>query len=226
MENARASPMWIRSWRQYLGYYRGSRLRLFIVSVLALFQAILLIPVALIVARAFDRTIPSKDSTGLIYAGLGILLLYLLSHALILLTRHQTLKISKAAIQSFRDDLLRKVYALSRNYHTRGDRQKLHNHIVQDTERLDVMTNAVIAFLFPSALMSLALAGVLASLNLRLALLLAAVLPFLFFAGRILGNKFRAYVKRFHEKFEGFSKGMHFILKTIDLTRTVSAEEK
>lgn len=214
----------MQAWRHYFGYYRGFRLRLTLVSAVALFQATLLIPVALIVRNAFDRMIPAKDLHGLVLAGMGILGLYLLSHCLVLFTRHQTLKISKAAIQRFRDDLLRKVYSLSREYHTRGDRQKLHNHLVQDTERLDVMTNAAISFLFPSALMSLALAAVLVYLNAWLFLLLLLVLPVLFLAGRFLGRKFRGHVKRFHETFESFSKGMHFILRMVDLTRTVSAE--
>lgn len=215
-----------QAWRHYFGYYRGFRLRLGLVSAVALFQATLLVPVALIVRNAFDRMIPAKDFHGLVLAGAGILGLYAFSHTLVLFTRYQTLKISKAAIQRFRDDLLRKVYALSRNYHTRADRQKLHTHIVQDTERLDVMTNAAITFLFPSALMSLALAAVLAYLNAWLFLLLLLVLPVLFLAGRFIGRKFRRHVKRFHEKFEGFSKGMHFILRMIDLTRTVSAEDR
>lgn len=213
-----------QAWRHYFGYYRGFRLRLVAVSAVALFQATLLVPVALIVRRAFDRMIPEKDFHALLMAGAGILGLYLLSHGLVLWTRHQTLKISKAAIQRLRDDLLNKVFTLSRNFHTRYDRQKLHNHIVQDSERLDVMTNAAITFLFPSALMSLALGAVLAYLNPWLFLLLLFVLPILFLAGRILGRRFRRHVKGFHEKFEGFSKGMHFILRMIDLTRTVSAE--
>ncbi len=213
-----------QAWRQYAHYYRGFRFRLLGVFLLALFQATVLIPVALIVRYAFDHIIPNRDFSTLLWSGAAILLLYLFSHALILLTRYQTLKISKTAIQGFRDDLLLKVYQFSRAYHTKMDRQKLHNHLVQDTERVDVMTNAALTFLFPSVLMSLALGLILAYLNFSLFLLLLGVLPCLFFVGRKIGKKLHAYVQGFHRHFEGFSKGMHFILRMMDLTRTVAAE--
>ncbi len=218
--------MGFQAWRRYAHYYRGFRFRLFLVFLLALFQATVLVPVALIVRYAFDHVIPERDFSTLLGAGAAILALYLFSHALVLLTRYQTLKISKTAIQGFRDDLLLKVYQFSRSYHTQMDRQKLHNHLVQDTERVDVMTNAALTFLFPSALMSVALGLILAYLNFWLFLLLLGVLPCLFLVGRIIGNKLHRYVQSFHRHFEGFSKGMHFILSMMDLTRTVAAENQ
>ncbi len=217
--------MYLAAWRHYLRLYQGLKARLVGISFLSLFQATLLIPVAWLIRQAFDRYIPQKDFIGLIHVSLVMLAIYLSSNALILFTRHQTLGITKIAIQRYRDELVQKIFTLSRSYYTQADQQKLHTGIVQDSERLDVMTNAVISHLLPSALMSLALGSILMALDFRLFLLLLVILPVLFLVGRILGRKFRLHVKAFHQKFENFSKGVAFILRMLDLTQLQTAED-
>ncbi len=211
-------------WRFYLGFYRGMKGRLAGISLLSMLQVLILVPVAYLVKRAFDEVIPQKNYAGLTYLCLIMLGCYLTSHLLTLFTRYQVLKFTKIAIQRIRDELIQKIYTLSRGFYTRTDRQHLHTTIVQDSERVDVMSSAIVTNFLPSLLLSGIMGLVLLFLDFPLFLLLALILPALFIIGRTLGNKLRHNVVAFHQKFENFSKGVAFILRMLDLTQIQTAE--
>jgi ABC-type bacteriocin/lantibiotic exporter with double-glycine peptidase domain len=211
-------------WEFYLEFYSGVRLRLALVTLRAVFQACLLIPLALLVRHIFDRAIPGHDFRSLAFCSLGMLGLYVCSSALILLNRHSALTITKDAIQRIRDELLKKIFRLPRSYYTQADRQQLHDIIVQDTERLDVMSNSLLSSFIPSFLLCGLLIGALIYLDFSLFAVLTALCPILYFSAQRLGRRFHAEMKVFHQKFEDFSSGIAFILRMLDLTRLQTAE--
>jgi len=100
----------------------------------------------------------------------------------------------------------------------------MHASIVQDTERLDVMTNALLALFLPALFITIALSAVLVYLNWRLFLILVVTLPFLIILSKVMGRRTRKKVDYFHRSFEKFSKGMLFVLKMMDFTRIQTAE--
>ncbi len=108
-------------------------------------QSALLVPIALLVRNAFDEQIPNGRTDALIATGAVVLLLYLGSSALGLLTRFITLKVTKRSITELRGALIDKVHSLPLSYFDEADVGTLHSTIVQDTERVDAMVNAVIA---------------------------------------------------------------------------------
>jgi len=87
------------------------------------------------------------------------------------------------------------------------------------------MTNALLADLLPASALSLGIALVLLSLNWRLFLMMAAVLPTNVLAGRLIGHKVRQRARHFNTSFERFSRGVLFVVRAMDLTHIHAAEE-
>ncbi|TMI85469.1 MAG: ABC transporter ATP-binding protein [Bacillati bacterium ANGP1] len=199
----------VPAWRDYARFYQTSH------------QALIF---TVLVADAFDKVIPNRDSGLLVLIGASILLLYVANAGVTLWVRHRTLSLTKIVIRRLREELLGKLYTLSRTYYTEADRSKLHASIVQDSERLDIMSYALVAQLLPAIVTSVALSVVLVILNWLLFLVMMGVTPFLFFASARIGGMVRESVKTFYRSFQTFSKGTLFVLQMMDLTRIQSGE--
>jgi ABC-type bacteriocin/lantibiotic exporter with double-glycine peptidase domain len=212
------------AWRYYTQFYKGFHRWLILSVAIAAAQSAVYLPIALLVRTVFDRVIPKHDFGLLLYIGLAILALYLVDAALTLYTRYLGLRITKHAIQRFRDELLKRLYTYSRSFYTEADRSQLHASVVQDTERLDVMTNALVVQFLPAFITSLALSAVLLILNWYLFLALISVLPVLYVLNLWLSRLVRERTRLFQRSFETFSKGVLFVLQMMDLTTIQSAE--
>src|SRR4051812_8965553 len=157
--------MTLRTWRAFARFFSDSR-RLVASSLLvSVVQSALLLPVAWLVKDVFDTQVPDGDEGGLVVSGALILVLYLASASLGLWTRYSALKAIKAAITRLRGDLMERVYAFPRAYFDRRSLGQLHSTIVEDSERVDVMANALVAQLLPAVIVSLGLGAILAVLN-------------------------------------------------------------
>jgi len=211
--------------RYYARFYRSSCATLVLDVLISVGRSLLILPVAFLVRYSFDTIIPAGDFGRLMLCGFGILALTLAGGGLTLWTRFVTLKITKEAIRRFRRELLKKLYALSRSYSSKANIGEIHGRIVQDTERLDIMSNALIAQLFPSLVTALGLCAVLVYLNPLLFLVLAAIAPLLYLLSRWLGRSVKASVRVFRKSFEDFSKGILSALQMMDLTRSRGAEQ-
>lgn len=212
------------AWRYYRQFYQGAYPALAASVLVAMVQGFVLLPVALLVRVAFDRAIPAHSVGLLVAAGGGVLALYLLNAAAGLWVRGTILDCTKRAIQRLRDDLLARIYSLSREEYSHADLGRLHTAFVQDTERLDTMSNALVAQLLPAVVTALVLGAVLVYLNWALFLVLAVTTPALLLCSRLLGRRVRERIRRFHRSFETFSSGIAFILRSLDLTTTQAAE--
>lgn len=217
--------MYLKSWRYYLQFYSGMKGKFFLTLGLSIFQAFFLLPVALLIRYSFDKVIPQGELHKLFLVSLIVLGLYLLSNAIALWTRKHILQINKLAIQRYRDELLKKVFSFSRSFYSQADRNKIHNSIVQDSERLDQMSNNLVILFLPSFFISIFLVAILLFLDWFLFLVLLGILPIIYFVGRLIGRKAKHHIKDFHHNFEKFNKGIAFILKTLDLAQVQTAED-
>lgn len=206
-------------------HLREFRFRLVGCVLLALVQSVNLMPVAWLVRRAFDRLIPARDSRGLMMLGAELLALIVVANVLTLTTRFASLRTTKRAIANMRSELVVRCYALPRAYYDTADRDRLHNLLVEDTQLVDVMLNALVANSLPSLVLSAALAAMLALLNWRLFLVLMIVFPVLLIVNRDLTARVKALVQSNREAFVDFSSGAHFLLTKMDLTKTHGVEE-
>ena len=212
-------------WRAYGRWFGGLRRVIALSVALALAQSVLLVPVALVVRHIFDETIPSGDRRELVLLGGVMLAFYLSSAALMLWTRWIAVRATKAAVTRLRRELIDRLYARPSGWFDQRDVGTLQSTIVQDSERLDTMSAALIALFLPSALIAAALAGALAYTNLTLFLLLATVLPVLVVVSRLLARRVRAITRVWQSDLDAYSTGTLLALRSMRFVRSHGLEE-
>jgi ABC-type bacteriocin/lantibiotic exporter with double-glycine peptidase domain len=214
----------LAAWRMFARTFDRSRRLLLASTGLAILQSAALVPVALVVQNVFDNLIPKRDVTGLVWSGVAVLGLYLVAGLLALCTRFLVLKSTKASITSLRGSLLERIYALPRAYFDRTSQGKLHAILVWDSERLDVMSNALVGSLMPAVIVAGGLSAILVILNPGLFAVLLAVVPLLLLVGRLLGTRVRGRVRTWRVAFEEFSSKNQLALRAMTLAKVQAAE--
>src|SRR3954452_20724329 len=213
-----------RRWGPYGRLFQGSGGLIPASVVISVVQSALLIPVAILVKRVFDTDIPSGDAGGVAVSGVLILVLYMASAALALLTRYLVLKATKAAITRVRVGLLERVYTLSRAYFDQHAAGTLHSIIVQDSERLDRVSNALVALVLPSVIVSLSLSVIAVVLNPLLFAALACVVPVMLVLSRLLARRVRVRTRSWQRAFDVFSSQTALALRAMTLIKVHGAE--
>lgn len=214
------------AWRYLGSFYRGQHRRIALSAVISAAQSLVIVPTLLLVRYVFDVAIPQANIRLLVLIGVGIFAFRLMNSAISLWIRSVNISIIKNGIFSLREDLLKRIYAFSRAAHTGLDQKTTHARVVQDTERLSNMSDALISRLIPALFTSLALCLVLLFLNWFLFLVMVSLFPALFLASRYTGKMVKEKVFRFQRAFEAFSKGTMFALRHMDLTRVQTAEDE
>ena len=161
----------------------------------------------------------------LVLVGCGIFALRLVNSAVSLWLRLAHLRITKEAVLQLREDLLLRLYVFSRSLYTTLDRNTMHAQIIQDSERLDVLSNQVVSKIMPAVFTGLVLLLVLAYLNWFLLLVMVLLAPVPLVANRATGRVVKRRVFAFQRAFDRFSKGMMLVRQNMDLTR-IQAFEK
>jgi ATP-binding cassette subfamily B protein len=203
---------------------RGSHAIAWASVAVAAAQALVLIPIALLVRHAFDESIPSGDAGEVTLIGAATLGLYLLSSALGLWARSIALRATKRSVTELRADLLAKLYSLPRSWFDQRDAAKVHGTIVQDSERIDQMTNSLVAQLLPTAVVALGLMAAMLVLNPLLFGLLALIAPLLLVCSAVVGRLVRRRTHEWREEFETFDSQTLFALRSITLTKAHGAD--
>ena len=214
------------AWRYFSQFYRGQRRRLALSAVISAAQSLFIVPTLLLVRYVFDVAIPQQNIRLLVLMGIGIFVFRLINSAVSLWIRFRNISTIKTVIFNLREDILNRVCNFSRAAHTQLDQKTTHARIVQDTERLGNMNDALISRLIPSLLASLVLCLILLFLNWYLFLIMITLFPVLFLTNRYTGKLVKKKVYAFQRSFEKFSKGVSFILRHIDLIRIQTAEEQ
>jgi ATP-binding cassette subfamily B protein len=212
------------AWKRYVEFYSGTRRWVLFAVVLGVAELAMVIPVPILIRSLFDEGIKNGRVEQIVETVLILAGLRLLATATGLYLRRLSLETTKLAIQRMRRALLEKLYSLPHAWLHRADHAALHTTIVQETERVDVMSNALVALLIPSALTTIALAAILFSLSPRLFLIVAMSAPVLYSVHRLLAGRLRDKTDKFRSAFEIFSSGVMFVLRTMDLTRASAAE--
>jgi ATP-binding cassette subfamily B protein len=213
------------AWLYYANCYKGQKDSLFVTVLLCAMQFVFVLPTIYLVRHVFDVVIPRGDLRGVFWDGIMIAACQTMYTLFILWVRKITLRTTKVAVARIRFDLLSRLYLLSRSFYSDGDRGGLHTVIVQDTERVDVMSNAIVSRVLPSFLAAVALSCVLIWLNWKMFLVTILVAPLVIGVNRILGKKLKAASRTFRRTFDTFSKGVLFVTESIDLTRSQTAEK-
>jgi ABC-type bacteriocin/lantibiotic exporter with double-glycine peptidase domain len=216
----------VRTWWLFARLFGRSRKTLVVSGLLSIAQAVVVAPTAFLVAHAFDKLVPRGDVVGLFLTAGAILVLYLTSAGLGLLTRYLVLRVSKAAITDLRGQLLERIYALPRAYFDRTSLGQLHGVIVQDSERVDVMGNMLVGVLLPSLTVSFGLCVILGLLNPLLFAVLLTIVPALLLLGRWLGKKVRVRTRRWQRAFDVFTTQTGLALRAMTLAKVQGVERE
>jgi ATP-binding cassette subfamily B protein len=212
------------NWRTLVSLIEGSRRQVAASIAVSVVQSSLLVPIAFLIRRAFDVTIPDHDSSGLLVIGALTMALFVLSSILGVLNRWYSLRATKEAVRRLLTRLLTKVFALPTAYYDRADLGALHAVIVQDSERLDQMVTALVSTVIPAAVIGAVLCLTLLVLNPLLAAILFASVPILFLVGRRLSPKVRGLTRDWQRASDTFSGETHVALRSATLTKLHGAE--
>jgi ATP-binding cassette, subfamily B, bacterial len=215
--------MKLKTWREFVRFFSDSKRLLLTSLVVSLAQAALLVPIPLLVKQLFDSKLPEGDTGAVLWSGIAILALYLGSAALGLWTRYITVKSTKTAVTRLRSDLLERIYELPRAYFDRSSLGRLHSTIVQDSERVDLMSYMLVTQFLPATVVALGLCAVLAFLNPLLLGTLAGVVPIVIVLARWLGGKVRKATRAWQRAFDTFSAQVQLMLRAITLTKVRAA---
>ena len=210
---------------RFVALIRGAAPTLALLTGGAFLQGAVNIGIPLLARVALDRAIPAKDFGSLAFTGAGIAALYLLNSAIGVGMRWSALRTAQTAAARLRSDTVDTLLSRSQNWHAQQDPARLNTIILQDTERAGAFFDALLGQLLPAATVSCALLVALMLLDLRLFLMLGALVPLLLLVRATLGKTAKGGVLRFRETFEQYGKATHFLIHAIDLIRTRSAEE-
>ena len=215
----------MRTWRSLARLLEGSR-RLVLLSVgVAVLQSLSLVPIGLLMRHIFNTVIPHRDKGQLVLLGGVFLALYLIAAGLALFSKHVVLTATKRAIGRLRNELLTAIQTLPRTWLDRADLGTVHATVVEDSERVDVMAQAVLAFVLPSLVVAAALLGSLVFIDLRLVIVLLAVIPVLLVLSRVLRERVQRLVRRFQASSDRFSSRVLRNLRSVTTIRAHVAED-
>ncbi len=213
-------------WRAFSRLIDGSGRLAALSLALSVAQSVTLIPIALLVRRAFDDAIPSNDTGELLLIGGLILALYLLSLGLGLVGRYVVLNVTKPAVARVRSELISHVIWLPRSYFDATDAGRLHSLIVQDTERLDTMAKYLLAIVIPSLGVAAILLATLALIQPLLFVVLVVTIPVLIGVGRLMQGVMKRRVRAWQETSDEFSSLALETLRSTTLIKLRTAEDE
>jgi ABC-type bacteriocin/lantibiotic exporter with double-glycine peptidase domain len=216
----------MRVWGAFSRLITGSGRLAALSLVLSVAQSLALVPIALLVRRAFDHAIPSDDTGELLLLGAAILGLYLLSLGLGLIGRYVVLNVTKPAVARVRSELIDHVIWLPRSFYDVTDTGRLHSLIVQDTERLDTMAKYLLAIVIPSLGTAAILIASLAIIEPLLFAVLVVTLPLLVLVARLLRDVLKRRVRAWQESSDAFSALALATLRSATLIKLRTAEEE
>lgn len=213
------------AWKYLISHLKHQRFGIVLSIITAIGQSLALVPVATLVRRVMDVSIPSNNAREMLLAGLEVMLLYFASTGLSLLSKYHIFTIAKGTTERMRKELLAQYYAFSRTQLNKIDRTHLHTVLVDETNRVDNMLSSMLGGFLPAFFVSLFLGIMLVYLNWQLALVLLIVVPGLTFMIRRMGRKVRLEVRGYYRAYEVFVDGVRFLLRMFDLTQTQAAVE-
>jgi ABC-type multidrug transport system fused ATPase/permease subunit len=212
--------------RTIVAYLRPWRWRLLGTTTLSVAQVVVLLPIPFLLQYAFDAAIPGGRTRALFGVGAAMIALPIVSAIIAVRARTVSLRIVKRAIREMRAALLAKWYERPRRSYTAVEPAVLHDRIVHDIERVDVMVNAFVSLVFPAAALVLGVGAILLWLSPVLTATTVALVPVAILVSHRIRRRLRRATRVFVQTFEAFSRGMWLALESTDLTNIEAASAR
>ncbi|RMH28438.1 MAG: ABC transporter ATP-binding protein [Candidatus Hydrogenedentota bacterium] len=209
---------------RYLFEFHDLKVRLLLGNIFAIVQAVSLIPISLLFKRIIDVYIPQKDASAIgwvIAVGLGLWAVHI---GATVASRYFTLSSTKTVTERLRARLVMHLQQMSLRFYDKERISELHPRVVMDTERVDVMANALVVTVLVSAVVALASAVLLLMINARLALLVFVMVPLYYVIQRTFSTKLKEGHRSFRKEMEQMSSIVHELLHSIRLVKSFARE--
>lgn len=210
-------------WQALWRYFSDSKSAIVTGLIMAVLQAVPVVGMALVIRALFDIAIPAQSHFQLLLLCLAIFVLGLLRASLAMGTAYINLKVSKEVIASIRNDLTKKILQRPLHLGSNCSASTLHNVLVQDTQRVDIMFNAAITHVLPALISSAALLVLLLLISWQLAFLLLICGPLIFLLNRYTRELTKQSIKEDHYAFLMFTKHSWFSVTARKLIEEKSA---
>ena len=214
-----------RALRWYAAFYRSSRGRLILGAGLSFLRALALLPIPLLVAVAIDDAIAESNISELVGIGVVILVLTVTSAAIGIASRRVLARVTMKAQAGLREAAVAALLRMSRRTYSKADDGVLHDHVLQETKRVEQGTSAIFDDFLPGTVLIIGVSFVLIRMNVVLTAVTLLFVPIIFLASRWLGRHVDARIERDNRSFERFSHSIISMLRSMDLIRIQAAEE-
>ncbi|MCC7391496.1 ABC transporter ATP-binding protein [Candidatus Sumerlaeota bacterium] len=214
----------LRLLRWYVGKFRGDKLRIASGVLISLVQAIIVIPIPLILRHVIDVSIPARDTADLAKCIVLAAILYAANAGMSYSAMSLTLRATKRVTEKLRARLCMQLQQISLRFYDKEKASELHSSVVLDTERIDIMGNAIISHLMTSLVMFLLGSALLAYVNMKLFLVMLLVLPLYIVMHHFNKRRMREVHQQFNEGMKGMSSLVNDLLQTIRLVKTFARE--
>lgn len=204
-------------------YFDGQRRTLALGVLLGVAQAVVLLPIGLLVRWIFDTGIAERDTGGIVARGAGIFALYVLGAAASLLARRLVLSATHAGALRIRVAVLERLHELPVAWHESRNAGQLHAQVVQEAERVEALGHPL-ATLGQTVIVGLPLAVLAVIVSPLLAAVVFVVVPALVAFGILMSRRVRTRVRAWLGVSSRYSSHVQLTLRSIALVRTRSAD--
>ena len=206
--------------------FRPFRARMVAATVLAAVQALLLLPIPILIGVAIDEALPDGDRGAMVGIAAAMAGLAVVSVGVQILARSIDLGVTLEVVRRLRGDLYRRCLDLPKTAFDQTPVAHLHDLLVTDVLRVQTMTSVVVTQMVPNTILTVGIAAVLVFLNWQLAFITLAFAPVLFVTGRAMNGRIRRAADEFHPAYREFSAQSLLMLRSQDLIRLAGAEEQ
>lgn len=204
---------------------RQDRIKIAISVLLSLIQTASIVPIALLLRRIFDYSLPNRDFAELSLLGLLSIALTIVAAVFGVASRTLALRATKDRVATLRKESINSLLIWPRSRITSKQAGLVHDSLVQDSERADLMINAILASILPSSLICLGLVVVLIYLSPLLSSILLLILPVGLLMLKIFNGSVKNKVQDYHHSFANFSSETLRLIRSWDLIKIIAIEE-
>jgi ABC-type multidrug transport system fused ATPase/permease subunit len=209
--------------RKHRAFYRRSWKRLLVGVGLAAMQTLFLLPMPVLIRRVIDDAIPNHRRSEILVLAGGMVGLTVATAVVTLLARRIVLGVTKRVARDLRADVLSRLNRAPRQFHVTADQGSLHEMVVRETDRVDLMTSSLLADLLPSTVLILGMLGVLISIDWMLTVVTLVMGLGFGLANKSLLRFLDERYDKYHRSLEQFSRGVLHLLRVQDLMRIQGA---
>lgn len=203
----------------------GFRAQLLAFLTFSILQFLTVAPLPFLVKRVFDSALGDRRLELLIGLAVLMLVLQAVSSLFGLLAATWILRVSTEVVRRLRSSVYDRLYSVSVHYHETNPIGDIHDRVVNETERVDLMTRGGYAVALPATIFATGLLGVLVFINWALFLITLLFVPIIALVNRLSRRMLRRSSRRLHASIEAFSEQTFGALRTMRQTRILGAED-